>query len=172
MAIPIDSTKIHWNGIGIAEFQVRGQQAVKELLARDPTATVNIEQQAQILHDPAQAKVVVVLHIQMQTLVGKSARPIDLSGKFELQLFFEVENLAELMLTDDEHPEPIVHPQLGLMLASIAYSTARGILWTRLAGTPLEGISLPIIEPRNLFLSPPPQASSPAKRGKKAASPS
>ena len=165
MTVPIDIAKIHWSGVGIAAFQVRGQQPVNELLARDPTATVNMEQRAQLLHDPVQGRVVLVLHVQMQALVGKPAKPIDLGGKFELQFFYDVENLAELMLTDEAYAEPVVHPQLGIMLAAIAYSTARGILWTRLAGTPLEGISLPIIKPHTLFQAPP------AKRAKKATSP-
>jgi hypothetical protein len=163
MAIPIDLTKIHWSGVGIAEFQVHGQQAIKDLLASDATATVTINQQAEILHDVDDRRVALTLHIQMQAMAGQPARKAGIAGSFEIQLFFDVENLADLLLAIDGQPTPVVHPQLGLMLAGIAYSTVRGILWTRLAGTPLEGISLPIIEPRSLFL-----ASPPAKRTKKA----
>lgn len=154
MALPIELTKIHWSGIGIAEFQVRGQQAVKDLLAHNPTATVNIDQQAQLSYDLASTKVELAIHVQMQAVAGQPARPVGVSGNFEFHLFFEVENLPDLLLSIEEQPDPVMHPQLALMLAGIAYSTLRGILWTRLAGTPLEGISLPIIEPRSLLQSP------------------
>ena len=155
MALPIELTKIHWSGIGIAEFRVHGQQAIKDLMAHDPTATVNIDQQAQLSYDPTYTKVELAIHVQMQAAAGKPTRSIGISGNFEVHFFFEVENLSDLLLSIEEQPEPVVHPQLALMLTGIAYSTLRGILWTRLSGTPLEGISLPIIEPRSLFQSPP-----------------
>jgi len=173
MALPIELAKIHWSGIGIAEFQVRGQQAIKDLLAHDPTATVNIDQQAQLSYDLASTKVELIIHVQMQALAGQPVHPIGVSGNFEFHLFFEVENLPDLLLTSEEQPGPVMPPQLALMLTGIAYSTLRGILWTRLSGTPLEGISLPIIEPRSLLQSPlKPAPIAPVKRSRKHSPPS
>jgi hypothetical protein len=42
-------------------------------------------------------------------------------------------------------------PDLGNALSAITYSTARGILLTRLQGTAFQDFILPIINPNNLL---------------------
>ena len=44
-----------------------------------------------------------------------------------------------------------VHPALGNALASITYSTSRGILMTRFQGTVLSDFILPVINPNDLL---------------------
>jgi hypothetical protein len=44
-----------------------------------------------------------------------------------------------------------LHPSLGNALASITYSTSRGILMTRFQGTALSDFILPVINPNNLL---------------------
>lgn len=93
---------------------------------------------------------VVILRIAMQISAGKAAEKLAVSGNFELHFSFIIDNLAELTVLREDG-ELNAHPQLVLLLTSIAYSTARGIMWARLVGTPLEGITLPLIEPRQLL---------------------
>lgn len=58
-----------------------------------------------------------------------------------------VEELAEIM--DDK--TVTVEGSLGNALASITYSTSRGILMTRFQGTSLENFILPVINPNELL---------------------
>lgn len=156
MSIPIDITRIHWDGAGISRFEITGNRSFANLQAQDPTATVEIEQRAQISQNLAQSKVAITLCSDFVVRVGAPSPPTGIGGRFELRFFFTVANLAELTVEVEGHPAPFVHPQLAVLLVGLAYSTARGILWTRLAGTALEGITLPIIAPGELLQAPAP----------------
>jgi hypothetical protein len=71
-------------------------------------------------------------------------------GSFNFAYIFHVENLEELAIPDkDYHIE--LNGGLGNAIASITYSTTRGILFSRLKGTTLENFMLPIIDPNNLL---------------------
>lgn len=71
-------------------------------------------------------------------------------GNFSFVYVFYVDNLEEL--TTLEKKETItVHPALGNALASITYSTSRGILMTRFQGTVLSDFILPVINPNDLL---------------------
>ncbi|PZX92595.1 hypothetical protein DOS84_14130 [Flavobacterium aquariorum] len=71
-------------------------------------------------------------------------------GNFSFVYVFYVDNIEEL--TTVEKDEIItVHPALGNALASITYSTSRGILMTRFQGTVLSDFILPVINPNDLL---------------------
>jgi hypothetical protein len=71
-------------------------------------------------------------------------------GNFSFVYVFYVDNIEEL--TTLEKDETItVHPALGNALASITYSTSRGILMTRFQGTVLSDFILPVINPSDLL---------------------
>lgn len=67
-------------------------------------------------------------------------------GFYEFGFLFEVENLKELVEVKRKKVTGI-EPNLLLALASLSYSTTRGILMARLEGTALAGFILPIIDP-------------------------
>lgn len=71
------------------------------------------------------------------------------SGHFELVFIYHVENLNEL--AKEEGSKLMVNGGLSNSLASITYSTARGILMTRFQGTVLKDFILPIINPSKLL---------------------
>ncbi len=72
------------------------------------------------------------------------------TGKFNFTFIFNIENLNELaILEKDSHMN--LNGNLGNALASITYSTTRGILFTRLKGTALENFILPVIDPNELI---------------------
>jgi hypothetical protein len=70
------------------------------------------------------------------------------SGHFELVFIYHVENLDELALENGGKIK--VNGGLSNTLASITYSTTRGILMTRFQGTVLKNFILPIINPNEL----------------------
>ncbi|MFV7234723.1 hypothetical protein [Flavobacterium sp. ZB4R12] len=71
-------------------------------------------------------------------------------GDFSFVYVFYVDNIEEL--TTLEKDETItIHPALGNALASITYSTSRGILMTRFQGTVLSDFILPVINPNDLL---------------------
>ena len=153
MTTPIDLTKIRWMGGDISQFEVLGNGSFQTLAAHDPSAGVAITRQAQLGYDAAASTVGIQLRLGYTVTVGEATPPPGISGRFVLDFIFAVDNLPDF-LTEAETAgpaDPSVHPQLVLLLASVAYSTARGILWTRLAGTALEGITLPLIDPHELF---------------------
>ncbi len=72
------------------------------------------------------------------------------TGNFHFVYIYSVENLNELVISDDNN-ELIINGSLGNAMASITYSTSRGILFARLKGTGLESFILPVIDPNSLL---------------------
>ncbi|MEZ4850575.1 MAG: hypothetical protein R3B93_18565 [Bacteroidia bacterium] len=70
-------------------------------------------------------------------------------GLFSFVFIYEVENLEDLAEAKNDGIE--VQGGLGNALASITYSTSRGVLMTRFQGTELESFILPVIDPNNLL---------------------
>lgn len=79
----------------------------------------------------------------------KSENEKEATGSFEFVFLFEVENLDELAISGEENDLEI-DSGLSNAIASISYSTSRGILMTRFNGTALENFILPIIDPNEL----------------------
>lgn len=71
-------------------------------------------------------------------------------GEFEFAFIFQVENLNELVSKNDQDKINVTGA-LGNAIASITYSTARGILYCRLSGTGLKNFMLPVINPNQLL---------------------
>lgn len=71
-------------------------------------------------------------------------------GTFSFVYVFYVENIEELTTLEKDQTVTL-HPSLGNALASITYSTSRGILMSRFQGTALSDFILPVINPNNLL---------------------
>lgn len=72
------------------------------------------------------------------------------TGEFSFVYVFQIENIDELTKLEPDNTV-ILNPSLGNALASISYSTSRGILMTRFQGTALSSFILPVINPNNLL---------------------
>tara|TARA_R110002050_G_scaffold293373_2_gene449848 strand:- start:4659 stop:5114 length:456 start_codon:yes stop_codon:yes gene_type:complete len=73
-------------------------------------------------------------------------------GHFSFVFVFGIDNLKKLVTIKEPDKElPIVDANLANAIASISYSTARGILLTRFQGTALNTFMLPIINPNDLL---------------------
>ncbi|MNK09424.1 hypothetical protein D3C87_273840 [compost metagenome] len=75
-----------------------------------------------------------------------------IGATFTIEFDFEIENLNDFRThsSDVDHPVQIDR-NLGVALMGIVYSTARGIVLTRTAGTVLDGIILPVIDPSTIL---------------------
>lgn len=71
-------------------------------------------------------------------------------GTFSFVYVFRVDNIEELTKSEKDNTVSI-SPALGNALASITYSTSRGILMTRFQGTALSNFILPVINPNELL---------------------
>jgi hypothetical protein len=71
-------------------------------------------------------------------------------GNFHLVFIYHVANLNDLAKPDNKNLIEL-NSALANALSSVTYSTARGILLTRLQGTALQNFILPIINPNKLL---------------------
>ncbi|MDZ4681155.1 MAG: hypothetical protein SGI94_12015 [Saprospiraceae bacterium] len=81
---------------------------------------------------------------------SKGNNPLEAEACFSFAFLFKVENLNELISEVAPNQFEVDFP-LANAIASISYSTARGILLTRLQGTALREFILPIIDPNILL---------------------
>lgn len=72
-------------------------------------------------------------------------------GLFEVNFVYHIENLIDLVEREDQ--QLTIDAGLSNALASITYSTTRGILMTRFQGTSLANFILPVIDPNRLAQS-------------------
>lgn len=87
--------------------------------------------------------------VTIKTLSKEHTNSDEASAAFSFVYIFHVENFSELakVMIDDTLD---IHSGLSTALASIVYSTSRGILMTRFQGTALADFILPIIDPQKL----------------------
>jgi hypothetical protein len=75
--------------------------------------------------------------------------PSVIQSQYKISFVFHVDNLPELV-TIEENILKYLNEELLASLLNIAYSTSRGILYTRFLGTVLDGIILPVISTADL----------------------
>ncbi len=89
----------------------------------------------------AQNKIRLIFFCVIETKTNPN-KAINIKGKFEIAYFFEVEKLEKFVQENNEIVE--IDNDLAISLANIAYSTARGIIYTRCQGTILQSLILPV----------------------------
>lgn len=78
-------------------------------------------------------------------------------GHFHFNFYFEVDGLRE-WITEEVTGDLIMDHGLQNAIASVTYSTARGILISRFQGTAFQRFILPVVNPNDLLLdSAPPR---------------
>lgn len=76
----------------------------------------------------------------------------DFSASFSIEFIFKIENLEEFKVKNDQAEHGfLLDTVLGVTLMGIVYSTARGMILTRTAGTVLDRIVLPVVNPAQLL---------------------
>lgn len=79
-------------------------------------------------------------------LLDENNHSLTAYANFRFLFFFEIENL-------NEHWSDEPSPYLGNALASISYSTARGLILAKVQQTVFRGLVLPVIDPNELLVS-------------------
>lgn len=89
--------------------------------------------------------------VTINTISTENTNREEASAAFSFVYIFHIENFKELAkVVNNDSLE--IHVGLSNALASIVYSTTRGVLMTRFQGTALADFILPIIDPAKLIL--------------------
>jgi hypothetical protein len=83
--------------------------------------------------------------------IGKDGKLVNIKGSYTHEITFRVDNLQDFVVSEEEAEEPEIHWLMSSTLASIAYSTVRGIIYNRTIGTSLDAVILPVIGPQTLI---------------------
>lgn len=100
--------------------------------------------------DVAAKRISYVVHAYCLGMCGQS-KPTGVTGRFQVYFDFRVENLEEHLIIDESSPDPIPTHEMMVMLGGVAYSTARGMLLSKVESTPLHGFALPLRGPVQLL---------------------
>jgi hypothetical protein len=90
-----------------------------------------------------------IFHVEIATISEQQTNGQEATANFEFVYLFMVENFKDLAKVIDDNTLDI-NGGLSNALASIVYSTTRGVLMTRFQGTALADFILPIIDPAKL----------------------
>ena len=85
--------------------------------------------------------------------LGPDKQKLSVAASYTHELIFVIDNLDDFTDPVENAPEPRVDRIMLATLVGIAYSTVRGIVYTRTQGTELKGILLPVIDPKKLLKS-------------------
>lgn len=145
-----DPDAIEFIGCYTSVFSIKGPVSIRQLLDQPQDTYVRLHQTSQFGMDLNQNQAGIKLLVEVDLLADDAKSPLGLCGRFEMYFNFEVPNLKDLAVTQPVKglTEPAL--QLAIMLTSISYSTARGILMARLGGTPLDGFALPLLDTAEL----------------------
>lgn len=80
------------------------------------------------------------------TALNQAGQPLPATGYFRLHFVFQVRNLPDLLFVNPDRPEAGETPNLPLTasLMGAAYSTARGMIVSKVSDTVLNGFALPL----------------------------
>ena len=75
-----------------------------------------------------------------------------ISGEFTIDFVFSYYEFEKMIINNsDEDNKTVISKGFTSTLLGLAYSTSRGIIFTRTLGTPLEGCTIPVINSMNLL---------------------
>lgn len=95
--------------------------------------------------DDKLAKVDIKIVVHTESKIAQQ----EAKGMFHFVFIYSIQNLTELAVKEKGNIK--VDASLENALASVTYSTSRGILMTRFQGTVLSDFILPVVNPNDLF---------------------
>ena len=95
-----------------------------------------------------QKKLLIVFSCEASPKLKEAQIAIDAYCKFEIAYIFHVKNLNDLTTEQNDHFE--VDEELATSVVNIAYSTSRGIIFTRCQGTVFNTLILPVTSTKAL----------------------
>lgn len=86
------------------------------------------------------------------TALNSSDEPIGINASYTHSFTFYVENLEDFLEPNEEQGKTSnIDALMVAVLVGIAYSTVRGIVFTRTQGTSLNSVILPVIDPKKML---------------------
>jgi hypothetical protein len=120
-----------------------------DLVALSDSKNINLEIRTEFSFSRDNNYLSIRLRLHAQP-VDEEGQIMPLSARFNIHFGFIVRNLNELLVTSDDG-EHVPDFMLTLSLVSIAYSTSRGMILGKVAGTAFEGYGLPLMDARELL---------------------
>jgi len=145
-ASKVDPTKIVLEGISILRAAIDPSDAYIAAPTQPATSAWTCNTAWNIDHKTS--TIMFSIRIDLQG-VDKKGKEIGLKGYYELGFRFKITNLKDL--TQKIKGINAVDGSLLATIAGIAYSTTRGIVMERTAGTFFNGVVLPVIDPKQLL---------------------
>ena len=118
--------------------------------ARSRFANINLSVETEFSFTLESNYLSVRLNLRVQPIDADGLH-LPVEGRFHTHFGFMVENLEELLDTASDQAEPMPSFMLTLSLLSVAYSTSRGMILGKVAGTVFEGYCLPLMDARELL---------------------
>lgn len=136
--------------LAIVDFKlIKGQVDAPKVFVSDAVKGYRLSNNFQLAFSLKGKQAKADLTIEVNT-DSKGGNTEEAKALFHLIFIFKVDNLEELV-TETSPKQLKVDPMLGSSIAGISYSTARGILLTRLQGTVFQKFILPVINPAQLL---------------------
>ncbi len=135
--------------LSIATFEMSGTQIYAlEGFESNQIESFMVENNLQMASDIKERLIKADFSVKINTK-SKIYNEKEATVSFQFMVIFKIENLEDLSYADDG--KTILHQELANAIASITYSTARGILITKLQNTIFQNFILPIINPNKLL---------------------
>ena len=147
--VSIDSDKIHLHAIKVFKVHFEASEEFRSRFQEVKSYTTDAALDSAFNFEEKQCRI--RLYIKL-TAVDEQEKPKGLEAEYGIEFHFMVENLDSFLIHEKQNQVKI-DGILGNTLASISYSTARGIILERLQGTYFDGVVLPVIDPNHLMES-------------------
>lgn len=89
--------------------------------------------------------------VEIKTISEVGTNTEEAFAKFHFAYIFHIENFKDLVTVAEDDAFLDIKGGLTNAIASIVYSTSRGVLMTRFQGTALANFILPVIDPNKLL---------------------
>jgi hypothetical protein len=96
----------------------------------------------------SEKRIRVVFTCSIKTFQKADNAAVEINAKFDIGFIFKIDNFSDLV---GESPDFAVNSDLVISLSNIAYSTSRGVIFTRCQGTILKSLIL-LIQPSDKLI--------------------
>lgn len=140
----IDPNKIHLETVRVISGSVNSDPNVDQSQIVEFKTSFEVSQGVA----PETNSVRFIFHAKLDAITENSV-VLAVNAEYTIEYVFVVENLVDFF----EKKDNIVLLDMGMaaVLMGIVYSTTRGIILTRTQGTLMDGVLLPVLNPRDLI---------------------
>jgi hypothetical protein len=143
-----------------------------QTLSRIPLSAENLQHlqvQGNVKHlltSPSIFSVTLDFALQEPTNTSKPIIKMVLEVQYNVNLFKQQSDGSRTQINESDAESRILPIEFVRMLVGASYSTTRGVLWSKIGGTPLQAYLLPMIDPQILIPNPQQQTKSGSQQSK------